>query len=53
MEERKLSVDINKKDMSTHIQKIEQDASFDLRLASKDASRIMDNENDNWSELRF
>jgi hypothetical protein len=53
MEEKKLRVDIQKKDMSQHIQKVDNDK-IDLKGIDQDNSRFLsDGTNENWYELRF
>ena len=52
MEEKKLSVDIQKRDLSQHVQKIDSPT---LNFGKGDDQRSMmgDGVNDNWYELRF
>lgn len=56
MEEKKLSVEIAKRDLSQHVQKIDaSDSAMKIGLLDNSTSKMYAAEgpNDNWFELRF
>jgi len=55
MEEKKLSVEIQKRDLSQHVQRLESPERLNLKQMSSDAQNYYTTAglNDNWYELRF
>jgi hypothetical protein len=53
MEEKKLSIEVQKKDLSSYVQRIEDNTNTRLPFEHNASKFLGESINDNWYELRF